>query len=147
MTKGEDNKVVITEVSADSVPANAIVANRPAPLADSNDLEETATEAPQPKPHSKSFGGFGLQDLAMKGVTGKLGFAKQAFKKIAFIRVRKTDATIGVTLFNKRYDTDMLLELRMEKKDEHWQLVEVSNFASFVYLIIAHEQARRDRMG
>lgn len=83
----------------------------------------------------------------MKGVTGKLGFEKQAFKKVAFIRVRKNDATIGVTLFNKRYDTNMLLELRMEKKDNHWQLVEVSNFASFVYLIIAYEQALRDRTG
>jgi hypothetical protein len=97
------------------------------------------------KQESNSSSGFGLRDLSMKNVTGKLGFGKQAFKKIAFVRVRKNDATIGVMLHNKRYDTEMLLELKMERQDDHWRLVEVSNFASFVYLIVSYEQARRDR--
>ncbi len=152
VTKTKDGKLVVTEVSADSVPANARIAHAPAASEpaqpkESEEPAEASAEAAQPEKHSKSLGGFGLSDLSMKGVSGKLGFEKQAFKKVAFIRVRKNDATIGVTLFNKRYDTNMLLELRMEKKDTHWQLVEVSNFASFVYLIIAYEQARRDRTG
>lgn len=158
VTKTMEGKLVVTEVPADSVPANAKVArataaaestepSEPAHLKETEELTDTPTEVPQPNEHSRSSGGFGLKDLSMKGVTGKLGFEKQAFKKVAFIRVRKNDATIGVTLFNKRYDTNMLLELRMERKDTHWQLVEVSNFASFVYLIIAYEQARRDKLG
>lgn len=156
VTKTKDGKLVVTEVPADSVPANARIAHaaaatEPAQSHQSEEPAEPSAEAPaeekQPKQQSKSLGGFGLSDLSMKGVTGKLGFEKQAFKKVAFIRVRKNDATIGVTLFNKRYDTNMLLELRMERKDTHWQLVEVSNFPSFVYLIIAYEQARRERMG
>jgi hypothetical protein len=89
---------------------------------------------------------LGLSDLSMTGFTGKLGFGKKAFKRVAFIRIRKSDATIGVMLHNDRYDIDMLLELKMEKVDDHWRLVEVSNFASFVYLIIAHEEARRQHM-
>ncbi|HNB22764.1 MAG TPA: hypothetical protein PKZ32_10110 [Candidatus Melainabacteria bacterium] len=124
VTKTEEGKLVVSEAPA----------NTPA----APDKEEE----PQPKRR-----GFGLGDLSMKNVSGKLGFGKQAFKKIAFIRVRKNDCTIGVTLFNKRYDTNMLLELRMERQDDHWKLVEVSNFPSFVYLIIAYEQARRDRLG
>ncbi len=152
VTKTKDNKIVVTEVPANAVPSNAVIAKAPlaAEPVRAEDLEEplkTSTEDVQPQKRSGDMGGFGLSDLSMKGVTGKLGFSKQAFKKIAFIRVRKDDATIGVKLFNKRYDTDMLLELRMEKKGDHWQLVEVSNFSSFVYLIIAYEQARRDRTG
>ncbi len=155
VTKTKDNKIVVTEVPANSVPSNAVIANAPAPPAtvepaqaeDSEEPTNPPAEGAQPRKRSGSLGGFGLSDLSMKGVTGKLGFSKQAFKKIAFVRVRKNDATIGVKLFNKRYDTDMLLELRMEKKGDHWQLVEVSNFASFVYLIIAYEQSRRDRTG
>jgi hypothetical protein len=152
VTKTKDGKLVVSEVSADAVPANARIAHappaaEPAQSVESEEPAEASSEERQPKRHSKSFGGIGLSDLSMKGVSGKLGFEKQAFKKVAFIRVRKNDATIGVTLFNKRYDTNMLLELRMEKKDQHWQLVEVSNFASFVYLIIAYEQMRRDRTG
>lgn len=149
VTKTKDGKLVVTEVAADSVPDDARIARAAAaaePAQSETPADAPADEAP-PSQHSKSSGGFGLRDLSMKGVTGKLGFEKQAFKKVAFIRVRKNDATIGVILFNKRYDTNMLLELRMEKKDSHWQLVEVSNFASFVYLIIAYEQALRDRTG
>lgn len=117
--------------------------------ANSIDAEDTAdtTQKEEAEKNGSRIGGFGLGDLSMKNVTGKLGFGKHAFKKIAFIRVRKNDCTIGVTLFNKRYDTNMLLELRMERQDEHWKLVEVSNFPSFVYLIIAYEQARKDKMG
>ena len=147
VTKSKDGKLVVTEVAADSVPANARIANASAATEPAEANAEAPAEETQPKQETKSSGGFGLSDLSMKGVTGKLGFEKQAFKKVAFIRVRKNDATIGVTLFNKRYDTNMLLELRMERKDTHWQLVEVSNFPSFVYLIIAYEQARRDRSG
>lgn len=152
VTKTKDNKIVVTEVPANSVPSNAVItkaapAEAPAEAEDSEEPPKTSVEDSQPQKRSGGLGGFGLSDLSMKGVTGKLGFSKQAFKKVAFIRVRKDDATIGVKLFNKRYDTDMLLELRMEKKGDHWQLVEVSNFASFVYLIIAYEQARRDRTG
>ena len=114
---------------------------------DTTSNQDKDSESSKETRHSRGLGGFGLGDLSMKNVTGKLGFGARAFKKIAFIRVRKNDATIGVTLFNKRYDTNMLLELRMEKQKDHWRLVEVSNFASFVYLIIAYEQARRDKTG
>ncbi|MBA3858910.1 MAG: hypothetical protein C0507_18550 [Cyanobacteria bacterium PR.3.49] len=164
VTKTKDGKVVVQEVPLDSVPAAqrpaALAAARgqsveehpqtalakPANLTQSTGLDtgDMNDESPSEK-ESKSKGGFGLSDLSMKNVTGKLGFGKQAFKKIAFVRVRKNDATIGVMLHNKRYDTDMLLELKMERQDEHWRLVEVSNFSSFVYLIVSYEQARRDR--
>jgi len=130
VTKSIDGKVNVQEVSPDSLPAAQ---------------QQQAAEDAEEEKVAKSRRGFSLGDLSMKGVTGKLGFAKKAFKKIAFVRVRKNDATIGVMLHNKRYDTDMLLELKMEKQNEHWRLVEVSNFSSFVYLIISYEQARRDR--
>lgn len=165
VTKTKDGKVVVQEVPIDSLPAEQrpaalaaaaqntetqqqTAAFKPANLTQSTglDAEDMSDEAPTKK-NSNSSLGFGLSDLSMKNVTGKLGFGKQAFKKIAFVRTRKNDATIGVMLHNKRYDTDMLLELKMERQDEHWRLVEVSNFASFVYLIVSHEQARRDRSG
>lgn len=154
VTKTKDNKIVVSEVSPDSVaranPDNSKEAQTQTDSGQQSDLDdektESATNRKSPE-QSRSFAGFGLGDLSGKGVTGKLGFGKRAFKKISFIRVRKNDATIGVTLHNKRYDTDMLLELKMEREKDHWRLVEVSNFASFVYLIIAYEQSRRDRMG
>lgn len=175
VTKTPEGKLVVTEVPASSMPQGTNTAGGtpqktslpPLPLADSSetqpikpgletansiDAEDTADTTqegnkPEREDRQSRIGGFGLGDLSMKNVSSKLGFGKQAFKKIAFVRVRKNDATIGVTLFNKRYDTNMLLELRMEKQDEHWRLVEVSNFSSFVYLIIAYEQARRDKAG
>lgn len=151
----------VTSTAATNIPANSTAgANTAQPVkpgletANSIDAADTADTREEynkpernPKEHQSRIGGFGLGDLSMKNVSSKLGFGKQSFKKIAFIRVRKNDATIGVTLYNKRYDTNMLLELRMEKQDEHWRLVEVSNFSSFVYLIIAYEQARRDKAG
>lgn len=117
--------------------------------ANSLDAEDTAdtTQKRESQDDTSSAGPFAIGTLSMKNVTGKLGFGKHAFQKIAFIRVHKNDCSIGVTLFNKRYNTNMLLELRMEKQGEHWKLVEVSNFPSFVYLIIAYEQARKDKMG
>lgn len=175
VTKTTEGKLVVTEVPASSMPPATHTAGEtpqktslpPLALTDNNesqptkpgletansidadDTADTTQEGNKPEREDKQsrIGGFGLGDLSMKNVSSKLGFGKQAFKKIAFIRVRKNDATIGVTLFNKRYDTNMLLELRMEKQDEHWRLVEVSNFSSFVYLIIAYEQARRDKAG
>ncbi len=156
VTKTRDNKIVVTEVPPDSVPQANPGNTKEGPAetemnesqkTDLDDMKDESAANQKSKEHSRSFAGFGLGDLSAKGVTGKLGFGKQAFKKISFIRVRKNDATIGVTLHNKRYDTDMLLELKMERESDHWRLVEVSNFASFVYLIIAYEQSRRDRLG
>lgn len=177
VTKTPEGKLLVTEVPASSMPPGTNTTGEtpqktslpPLPLTDNNetqptkpgletansidadDTADTTEEDNKPERDTKErqsrIGGFGLGDLSMKNVSSKLGFGKQTFKKIAFIRVRKNDATIGVTLFNKRYDTNMLLELRMEKQDEHWRLVEVSNFSSFVYLIIAYEQARRDKAG
>ncbi|MBX9948992.1 MAG: DUF2939 domain-containing protein [Candidatus Obscuribacterales bacterium] len=165
VTKTKEGKLEFSELPAGAQAAAAQKETLPPPelseddhekqakpgleTANSIDAEDTAdtTQKDEPEKNGSRIGGFGLGDLSMKNVTGKLGFGKHAFKKIAFIRVRKNDCTIGVTLFNKRYDTNMLLELRMERQDEHWKLVEVSNFPSFVYLIIAYEQARKDKMG
>lgn len=148
VTKTKDNKLVVEQVPIESLPAQGqkTALAKPSNLTQSTGLDagDMNDEGPAKK-ESSSSSGFGLRDLSMKNVTGKLGFGKQAFKKIAFVRVRKNDATIGVMLHNKRYDTEMLLELKMERQDDHWRLVEVSNFASFVYLIVSYEQARRDR--
>lgn len=142
VTKTKDGKLEFEQVPAKSAQADALPAN-------SIDSEDTAdaTQKRESADDTSSAGPFAIGALSMKNVTGKLGFGKHAFKKIAFIRAHKNDCSIGVTLFNKRYNTNMLLELRMEKQGEHWKLVEVSNFPSFVYLIIAYEQARKDKMG
>jgi len=81
----------------------------------------------------------------LKGFTSKLGFGRGAFKRIAFMRMQKDTAHIGLELYNRRYRASMLLELKMVKENDHWRLVEVSNFPSFIYMIIAYEQMRKHR--
>lgn len=97
----------------------------------------------QATPYRKVALGLRGQDITLKGVTSKLGFGKGAFKGVKFVRVQSTVATIGVELYNQRYNSNLLLELKMMKEEGRWRLVEVSNFPSFVYMIIAYEQHRR----
>lgn len=95
--------------------------------------------------YSNASYGTLLSDVSLKGLTRKLGFGKGTFRNVSYVRVQQTSATIGLNLYNKKYDTKMLLELKMVKQEGHWRLVEVSNFASFIYTIIANEEARRYR--
>lgn len=87
-----------------------------------------------------------LSEVSLKGLTRKLGFGKGTFRKVSYMRVQQSSATIGLDLYNQKYNTKMLLELKMVKQDGRWRLVEVSNFASFMYTIIANEEARRFRL-
>jgi hypothetical protein len=62
----------------------------------------------------------------------KFGFRNHAFRSIKYVNIDGDSATVGLLFHNEVYQTDLLLELQMRKVENHWQVVQLTNFPDFV---------------
>jgi hypothetical protein len=62
----------------------------------------------------------------------KFGFRKHAFRSIKYVKVEGDSAIAGLLFHNEVYQTDLLLELQLRKVENHWQIVQLTNFPDFV---------------
>ena len=85
---------------------------------------------------------LGGNNWSLKGINKRLGFSSHTFRGLKYMRVRAGEALIGLSLYNERYNSVLLLELKMAKREEHWRLIEVSNLPSFLCQIIELEHKR-----
>ena len=54
------------------------------------------------------------------------------FKDIAYVKKEGKIAYIGLEFFNEKYDTSLILELKMRDKGSYWQIAKISNFLEFM---------------
>lgn len=61
-----------------------------------------------------------------------LSRGKSVFKGIAYVKKEGKIAYVGLELFQEKYDTSLILDLKMRDKGGYWQVAEISNFSEFM---------------
>ncbi|NHZ84919.1 MAG: hypothetical protein GWP19_03450 [Planctomycetia bacterium] len=57
---------------------------------------------------------------------------KAEFKGIDYIKKEGKIALVGINIFQKEYETDLIIELKMRDKGNYWQIAQINNFNEFV---------------
>lgn len=71
-----------------------------------------------------------------KSIPAQLGFTGRLFKGIDYVNTSGKICQIGVALHNKKYNQDLVLEIKMRDMGGYWQIVELSNLQSFMAKIV-----------
>jgi hypothetical protein len=85
-------------------------------------------------------------DFSLSDIWNKTGGEKAGFQGIEYIKKEGKIAYIGLKFFQKKYNTDLILDLKMRDKGGYWQVAEFSNFADYMKKIDELETKRIDEL-
>jgi hypothetical protein len=71
-------------------------------------------------------------EISLSDLWNKSGGEKNVFKGIAYVKKEGKIAYVGLEFFQEKYDTSLILNLKMRDKDGYWQVAEISNFSEFM---------------
>jgi hypothetical protein len=66
-------------------------------------------------------------DISLSGLWHKMVSDSAAFKGIKYVKEEGPTALVGIEFSQPRYDTTMVLEVKMQDQGEHWQVVALTN--------------------
>ncbi|GGF02855.1 DUF2939 domain-containing protein [Hymenobacter cavernae] len=73
-----------------------------------------------------------LGKVSVLGVVDNVVGASSRLKGIKYVRKDGDQALVGVELAQPRYDTTMVIELKMHNEGDHWQVKEIANARELV---------------
>lgn len=65
--------------------------------------------------------------LSILGLAGKVVGPDSKFKGIKYANEQGEQALVGIEFTQPRYDTTMVVEVKMLRRDDHWQMTEITN--------------------
>ncbi|WP_426489808.1 DUF2939 domain-containing protein [Hymenobacter sp. 102] len=68
-----------------------------------------------------------LVNVSVLGLAGKVVGEGSTFKGVKYSREEGEQAFIGLEFTQPRYDTTLVLEVKMQDRGDHWQATEISN--------------------
>jgi len=71
-------------------------------------------------------------DFSLSDIWNKAGGEKAGFQGIEYIKKEGKIAYVGLKFFQKKYNTDLILDLKMRDRGGYWQIAELSNFADYI---------------
>jgi len=73
-----------------------------------------------------------LGKVSVLGVVGNVVGPNSQFKGIKYVRTEGEQALVGVELQQPKYDTTVVVELKMHHEGDHWQVKEIANASELV---------------
>jgi len=73
-----------------------------------------------------------LGKVSVLGVVGNVVGTNSRFKGVKYVREEGDQALVGVELTQPKYDTTMVIELKMHNEGDHWQVKEIANARELV---------------
>ncbi|MGV3639864.1 MAG: DUF2939 domain-containing protein [Adhaeribacter sp.] len=71
-------------------------------------------------------------DISLSGLWHKVVSDSAAFKGVKYVKEEGEIALVGLEFTQPRYDTTMVLEVKMRDQGEHWQVVALTNTAELL---------------
>jgi len=71
-------------------------------------------------------------EISLSDLWNKSGGERNVFKGIAYVKKEGKIAYVGLEFFQEKYDTSLILSLKMRDKGRYWQVAEISNFSEFM---------------
>ena len=68
-----------------------------------------------------------LMNISLTGLASKIMSPESAFKGVKYTREEGDNAFMGLEVSQPKYDTTMVIEVKMRRQGDHWQLTQIMN--------------------
>ncbi|NVO83615.1 hypothetical protein [Hymenobacter terrestris] len=83
-----------------------------------------------------------LVNVSMMGLASKVVGENSKFYGVAYSREEGEQALVGLKFSQPRYDTTLVLEVKMRKRDDYWQATEITNTGAILQHVARMEKRR-----
>lgn len=83
-----------------------------------------------------------LVSVSMMGLAGKLVNPGSQFKDIKYVNEQGEQALVGLEFTQPKYDTTLVVELKMRNRGDHWQVTEITNTGELLKHVARLEKQR-----
>ena len=73
-----------------------------------------------------------LVNVSLTGLASKVVGPDSEFKGVKYTREEGDNAFVGLEVTQPRYDTTMVVEVKMRRQGDHWQLTQITNSAELL---------------
>ncbi|MBX0291889.1 DUF2939 domain-containing protein [Hymenobacter sp. HSC-4F20] len=84
----------------------------------------------------------GMLNVSVLGLAGAVVSPESTFKGVKYTRQEGEQALVGLEFTQPRYDTTLVLEVKMLDKGDHWQATEITNTGAILKHVAQMEKQR-----
>lgn len=81
-------------------------------------------------------------NLSLLGLVSKVASPDSQFKGIKYTREEGEQAFVGLEFSQPKFDTTMVVEVKMRRQDDHWQATEIANTGALLKHVARLEKQR-----
>jgi len=83
-----------------------------------------------------------LVKISLTGLASKIVSPESEFKGIKYTREEGDNAYVGLEVSQPKYDTTMVVEVKMRRRGDHWQMTQVTNAGELLNQAVRLEKRR-----
>ena len=83
-----------------------------------------------------------LVNISLTGLVSRIVSPESKFKGIKYEREEGDNAFVGVELTQPKYDTTMVVEVKMRRQGDHWQATQITNTRELLQQVVGLEKRR-----
>ena len=83
-----------------------------------------------------------LVNISLTGLASKVVSPDSEFKGVKYTREEGDNAFVGLEVTQPRYDTTMVVEVKMRRQGDHWRLTQITNSAELLRGVAQLEKKR-----
>ena len=83
-----------------------------------------------------------LVNISLTGLAGKVMSPDSQFKGVKYTREEGDNAFVGLEVTQPRYDTTMVVEVKMRRQGDHWQMTQITNSGELLRRVAQLEKKR-----
>lgn len=83
-----------------------------------------------------------LMNISLAGLASKIVSPDSKFKGIKYSREEGDNAYVGLEVTQPKYDTTMVVEVRLRRQGDHWRLTEITNTGELLRKVAQLEKKR-----
>jgi hypothetical protein len=83
-----------------------------------------------------------LVNISLTGLAGKVVSPDSEFKGVKYTREEGDNAFVGLEVTQPRYDTTMVVEVKMRRQGDHWQMTQITNSGELLRGVARLEKKR-----
>ncbi|MDO7848886.1 hypothetical protein Q5H92_21150 [Hymenobacter sp. M29] len=83
-----------------------------------------------------------LVNISLTGLAGRVVSPESEFKGIKYTREEGDNAFVGLEVTQPKYDTTMVVEVKMRRQGDHWQMTQITNSGELLRGVARLEKKR-----
>jgi hypothetical protein len=83
-----------------------------------------------------------LVNISLTGLASKIASPESDFKGIKYTREEGDNAFVGLEISQPKYDTTMVVEVKMRRQGDHWQMMQITNTGELLRGVARLEKQR-----